>query len=184
MKRTSSIPHSPAAAPLAAVAAVNAQPGAGRGIPIETTAISSPRWRAALTCCAPSAARRLPGQCRTGPPRRHSASHRFAPDLHADQPGLPGLFRLAGEVPGSARARWCSGSATWPVRASARSAQPLMRSLAFATDCTVALATSDHHEMVYLEVCQPRRRAGHAAGAECAPAHRHFRHRTGLAGGA
>ncbi|NUA28446.1 IclR family transcriptional regulator [Cupriavidus basilensis] len=35
-------------------------------------------------------------------------------------------------------------------------AQPLMQSLAFATDCTVALATSDRHEMVYLEVCQPR----------------------------
>ncbi|CAG9179800.1 IclR family transcriptional regulator [Cupriavidus respiraculi] len=35
-------------------------------------------------------------------------------------------------------------------------AQPLMQSLAFATDCTVALAASDRHEMVYLEVCQPR----------------------------
>jgi DNA-binding IclR family transcriptional regulator len=35
-------------------------------------------------------------------------------------------------------------------------AQPLMQSLAFATDCTVALATPDRHEMVYLEVCQPR----------------------------
>lgn len=35
-------------------------------------------------------------------------------------------------------------------------AQPLMQSLAFATGCTVALATPDRHEMVYLEVCQPR----------------------------
>lgn len=35
-------------------------------------------------------------------------------------------------------------------------AQPLMQSLAFATDCTVALATPDRHEMVYLEACQPR----------------------------
>ncbi|WP_020204043.1 IclR family transcriptional regulator [Cupriavidus sp. WS] len=35
-------------------------------------------------------------------------------------------------------------------------ARPLMQSLAFATDCTVALATADRHEMVYLEVCQPR----------------------------
>lgn len=35
-------------------------------------------------------------------------------------------------------------------------AQPLMQSLAFATDCTVALAMPDRHAMVYLESCQPR----------------------------
>jgi len=35
-------------------------------------------------------------------------------------------------------------------------AQPLMQSLAFATGCTVALAAPDRHDMVYLEVCQPR----------------------------
>ncbi len=35
-------------------------------------------------------------------------------------------------------------------------AQPLMQSLAFATDCTVALAAPDRHEMVYMEACQPR----------------------------
>ncbi|MGO4762699.1 IclR family transcriptional regulator [Cupriavidus sp. 2KB_3] len=35
-------------------------------------------------------------------------------------------------------------------------AQPLMQSLAFATDCTVALAAPDRHDMLYLEVCQPR----------------------------
>ncbi|MGH8784324.1 MAG: IclR family transcriptional regulator [Cupriavidus necator] len=35
-------------------------------------------------------------------------------------------------------------------------AQPLMQSLAFTTDCTVALAMPDRHAMVYLESCQPR----------------------------
>ena len=35
-------------------------------------------------------------------------------------------------------------------------ARPLMQSLAFATECTVALAAPDGHEMVYLEACQPR----------------------------
>ncbi|RDK09638.1 IclR family transcriptional regulator [Cupriavidus lacunae] len=35
-------------------------------------------------------------------------------------------------------------------------AQPLMQSLAFATDCTVALAMPDRDAMVYLESCQPR----------------------------
>jgi len=35
-------------------------------------------------------------------------------------------------------------------------AQPLMQSLAYATGCTVALAAPDRHDMVYLEVCQPR----------------------------
>ncbi|MDT6963974.1 IclR family transcriptional regulator [Cupriavidus sp. SZY C1] len=35
-------------------------------------------------------------------------------------------------------------------------AQPLMQSLAFATGCTVALAAPDRHDMLYLEVCQPR----------------------------
>lgn len=46
--------------------------------------------------------------------------------------------------------RYLSGSGIREV------AQPLMQSLAFATDCTVALATADRHEMVYLAVCQPR----------------------------
>lgn len=35
-------------------------------------------------------------------------------------------------------------------------ARPLMQSLSFATDCTVALAMPDRHEMIYLEACQPR----------------------------
>jgi len=35
-------------------------------------------------------------------------------------------------------------------------ARPMMQSLAFATDCTVALAMPDRHEMIYLEACQPR----------------------------
>lgn len=50
-------------------------------------------------------------------------------------------------VPGQ---RYLSGAGIRQV------AQPLMQSLAFATGCTVALAVPDRHDMLYLEVCQPR----------------------------
>ena len=156
MKRTSSIPHSPAAAPLAAVAAVNAQPGAEA----QDTDRDDRNFVTAL-------ARGLDLLRAFGPHDDYLGNAELARRAGIPRPTVSRLtFTLTslGYLVYSAsleKYRLGQGAMVLGQRYLAGSgireiAQPLMQSLAFATDCTVALATSDRHEMVYLEVCQPR----------------------------